>query len=79
MSQLVGFYEKVITRYGFATFVAVFLLWRMATTLSGDIASIKTVLNEHVSETAHYLRGICLHTASNETERAECNVVPRSH
>lgn len=79
MSQSVSFYEKILTKYGLATFIAVFLIWKLTTSVSGDIEKIQATLNEHVSETAHYLRGICLHTANNETERAECNVPPRTH
>jgi len=73
-----SFYEKVLTKYGLATFLAVFLVWWVTTGVSGNITAIKTALDEHISETAYYLRAICVNTAQDDNQRASC-IVPRAH
>ena len=72
-----AFYEKVLTKEGFATAAAAFLIWWLTMGVSGNIDAIKGILNDHVAESTIYLRGICLHTATNDTERADC--VPPRH
>ena len=73
-----AFYEKVLTKYGLATFLAVFLVWWVTTGVSGSITQIQTALNEHISETAYYLRAICVNTAQDDSQRAAC-IAPRAH
>ena len=79
MSQpATAFYEKVLTKYGLATFLAVFLVWWVTADVSGAIKHIQASLNEHISENAYYLRGICLNTAQTDAQRANC-IPPQTH
>lgn len=68
----IPFYAQIISKYGLATFLAVYLVWQLSTGVSGKIEKIQVSLNEHISETAYYLRQICINSAQDETQRAAC-------
>lgn len=78
MTPPTNLYERVLMKYGLSTAIAVFLIWKMTTGISGHIDQIQTALNEHITETAYYLRAICVNTAQDDIQRAAC-MMPRSH
>ena len=67
-----------LLRYGFATAAATYLIWALASDVSGRIQDIQASMHEHTSETAFYLRAICLNVAKDDVQRAGC-VLPREH
>lgn len=65
-------FDRYLAKYGAATVIALFLVWWMASDVSGSLHSLRTMLESHVSETNFYLRAICLNTSQNEAQRASC-------
>ena len=75
MNQPPAFYERILSKYGLPTAIALFLIYWVTSDVSGTMRAMQATLNEHMSESAYYLRAICLHVSKDEAERAEC--VPR--
>jgi hypothetical protein len=65
-------WERYISKYGAATAIALFLVWYLASDVSGSLRALKLALDNHVSETNFYLRAICNNTATTEGQRANC-------
>ena len=63
---------KLAVKYGVAGAIALFLVWWLASNVSGQVTKIQETLGAHVTETNFYLRQICLNTARDETQRAGC-------
>lgn len=59
-------------RLGVPSAIAAFLLWYLVSNVSANISAIRQKMDEHVMESAIYLRAICVNTAKNESERATC-------
>lgn len=70
-------WDKALTKYGVATVIAMFLVWWITGDVSGTLKGMRATLDEHVTETAIYLRQICLNTATSENQRAGCSPVVR--
>jgi hypothetical protein len=71
-------FAKVLEKYGLATVLALFFVWWVTSDLSGSVRAIQDTLTEHISESAYYMRQICLNTAQDESQRAAC-IAPRAH
>lgn len=71
-----SFYERVLSKYGLATALAVFFVYWITSDVSGTTRAIKTALDNHISETAYYLRAICINTSTDDAQRASC-MLPR--
>lgn len=65
-------WERVLSKYGAATLIALFLVWWVTSGVSGGIAAIQQSLRDHVSETTFYLHAICVNAAKDEGQRANC-------
>ncbi len=59
-------------KYGPLAAIAIFLVWWIATDISGNLRHIGERLDSHTAETAFYMRQMCLNTSQNETQRAGC-------
>lgn len=59
-------------KYGPMAAIGLFLVWWMASDVSGSLKALTETLNNHASETAFYMRQVCLNTAQNEAQRAGC-------
>lgn len=70
--------ERVLTKQGLATVLAISLVWWMAHDVSGAVRNIQQKLDAHITETAFYLRSICFNTATDEGQRAGC-IPPTAH
>lgn len=68
-----------LQKYGLATAIACFLIWWVTQDVSGTIRDIQTSLDQHISESAYYLRGICLNTSNTDAQRANCIPPAREH
>lgn len=71
-----SFYERTLSKYGLATALAIFFVYWITSDVSGTMRSIKDTLDGHITETAYYLRAICINTAQDDAQRSAC-VVPR--
>lgn len=65
-------WEKALRTYGSATVIALFLVYWLTGDIFGTLKVLTAELDEHVTETAIYLRQICLNTATTENQRAGC-------
>lgn len=61
-----------VNKFGIPGAVALFLVWWMASDVSGALKTLTITLNSHASETAFYMRQVCLNTAQTEGQRAGC-------
>lgn len=65
-------WERILTKYGAATLIALGLVWWLASNVSGQVAEVRKTLDAHVTETNFYLKNICINTAQIESQRAAC-------
>lgn len=70
---------RVADRYGAVALIAMFLVWMVtngfALDLKGaraEIREVNSLLTEHMAEQRFYLRAICVHTATDDAQRADC-------
>ena len=68
--------ERILTKWGLATLLALGLVWWIATDVSGTMRDIRNKLDTHMNDTTFYLRQVCLNTATNESQRAGCIPAP---
>lgn len=61
-----------VLKLGVPAFIALLLVWFMASRIDGGVLSLQRALNDHVLESTFYLRAICLNAAGDESERARC-------
>lgn len=61
-----------VYRLGVPSAIAAFLLWYLVSNVSANISAIRQDVRDHVTESAIYLRAICLNTAKDEGERESC-------
>lgn len=66
-------WERILTKYGAATAIALFLVWWLASDVSGQISAVRATLAGHVVETNFYLRQICLNTSKDPQQAMGCN------
>jgi hypothetical protein len=59
-------------KYGIPGALALLLTWWLASDVSGTLRALAENLNTHSSETAYYMRQVCLNTAQNEAQRSGC-------
>lgn len=78
-SNAITLAERVLTKWGLATLLAIGLVWWIASDVSGTQHRIEAKLDTHMNESAYYLRAICLHTAKDESERAGCIPLQQGH
>ena len=71
--------ERILTKYGLATLLALAFFYWITSDVSGTMRDIREQLNGHVTETTFYLRQVCLNTAQNEAQRAACIPQPSTH
>lgn len=65
-------WERVLSRYGLATVIALFLVWWLTSGVTTSLASVQQSLHDHVTETTFYLHAICVNAAQDEGQRANC-------
>lgn len=65
-------WERLLTKYGAATMIALFLVWWMSAGISADMKAIRSDLAQHVTETNIYLRQICLNTSATPQQAIGC-------
>lgn len=65
-------WDKLLKAYGAATVIALFLVYWLTGDVMGTLKTLAATTNEHATETAIYLRQICLNTATTENQRAGC-------
>lgn len=68
---------QAVYKLGVPSAIAVALVWFLMSTVSTALASVSQTLNRHQIESQFYLRGICLNTAHDEAERANCGPAPK--
>jgi hypothetical protein len=61
-------WAQLIARYGIVGALCVFLVYFLVSDLWANVQAMRV---EH-SELRYYLRGVCLNTATTETQRAYC-------
>jgi hypothetical protein len=71
-----AFAERVLSKYGLATLLALGFFYWVTTDVSGSIKAVQVTLSDHISESTYYLRQVCINTAKDETQRAAC-IAPR--
>lgn len=70
---------RAIYKYGVPAGLAMFFAWWITQSLTADMktlaidgAATRQILLEHASEQRYLLRGICLNTARDADQRANC-------
>jgi hypothetical protein len=71
-AQAAAVAERILTKWGLATLLALGLVWWIASDVSGTMRDIRTKLDLHTNDTTFYLRQVCLNTAKDESQRAGC-------
>lgn len=69
-------WERILTKYGAATAIALFMVYWLTSGVSGDVRTLREDVKSHISETNFYLRAICVNVATTEGQRANC-IIPR--
>lgn len=62
----------VANKYGALAAIALFLTWWLASDVSGSIRTLTFTLNAHASDTAYYMRAICINSADTAQKLANC-------
>lgn len=65
-------WERVLTKYGAGTTIALFLVWWMSSGISADMKAIRSDLTNHVTETNFYLHAICVNSSATPQQLAGC-------
>lgn len=63
---------SLANKYGIPGALALFLTWWLASDVSGTLRALAESLNEHSSETAFYMRAICVNSADSAQKLANC-------
>lgn len=58
--------------YGPASAIAFYLVFQLSQGQASTLNAIRDDLRTHMTESAIFLRGICLNTAKDEGQRANC-------
>lgn len=69
---------RVVDRYGPWVALAGFLVWWLTTDISGNVKATRDIVINHVVESNFYMRQICLNTAKDDAQRANCFGTERS-
>jgi len=64
--------ERILAKYGLATVLAIAFFYWLTSDVSGTMRDIQRKLDDHISESAYYLRQICINTSTDEKGRAAC-------
>lgn len=65
-------WARVALRYGVASVIAMYLVWWGTQSFGSDLTAMRNEQRMHMSETAFYLRQVCLNTAKDDAQRAAC-------
>jgi hypothetical protein len=61
-------------KYGAIGAIALFLTWWLASDVSGTLRALAETLNAHSSETAYYMRALCVNSADTPQKLANCQM-----
>jgi hypothetical protein len=70
--------ERVLSKHGFATLVALGLTWWLAMVATKTLWQMSATLQGHVIESSFYQHQICLNTATTPLAAAACTP-PQGH
>lgn len=68
-------YVAAAYKLGVPTVIAAFLIWWLTSVVAASLTTIQADLRGHVMATNIYLRAVCLHTAKDDRERADCPAI----
>ena len=62
----------MVNKYGVIGAIAIFLVWWLASDVSGKLDHVSRELAAHGAETTFYLRALCINSADTTQEFANC-------